>query len=62
MDKIIKKVYLCYLGRDLRFRTTKIVCMLEEGNKEFFYIHGTDKDSILDFIKKGEKLELKYFK
>lgn len=61
MDPVVKKVYLCYLGKDLVYRTAMILDMLEEGNKKFFETYSTNIDSILDFIRRGEELGLDCF-
>lgn len=61
MDPIIKQVYLCYLGKDLGYRTASIIQLLEKGDKWFFQTYGTKLDSISDFIRRGEKTGLDYF-
>ena len=61
MNPIVKQVYLCYLGKDLGYRTASILKLLEKGNKWFFQMYGTKSDSILDFIQRGEKTGLEYF-
>ena len=61
MDEIIKRVYKCYLGKNMIYRTASIMNMLENNNESFFYIYGTNTDSILDFIKRGKRKELNIF-
>ncbi len=61
MDPIVKKVYLCYLGDSLGYRTAMVLSMLEEGNKKFFETYSTNTDSILDFIRRGKELGLECF-
>ena len=53
MDETILYLYKCYLGKDLLYRTGMICEFVKEKNgDEFFYKYSTQKDTILEFIKK----------
>lgn len=56
MNNMVKKVYKCYLGSSLMYRTVVIHKFVsKEGGKEIFKTYGTSKDSISGFIKKVEE-------
>lgn len=53
IDKDIKQVYSCYLGKDLGVRTGAIVDFVaKEDGRTWFIKYSTNQDSVLDFIKR----------
>ena len=53
MDKMIKRVYECYLGRDLGYRTGAILQFVkDEDGRDFFEKYSEPTDSVMSFIKK----------
>jgi len=59
MDDTIKTIYACYLGKEKLYRTARIVEFVKDnGGKWFFELYSSEVDSIMDFIKRCEAMNL----
>lgn len=57
MDEVVKLVYRSYLGKNLNRRLVAIWTFVEQHNgREFFEKYSTQKDSILDYLKKADEI------
>ena len=54
MDEVISYIYKCYLGKHLLYRTAMIHELVTKYGADFFYKYSTERDTILDFIRKCE--------
>jgi len=52
MDQDVKWLYLCYLCKSLGSRVYNICEFVKDGGRVVFDAYSTDKDSILEFLKK----------
>lgn len=57
MDETVKMLYKCYLGKDKGRRIVAIWAFVEKHDgRRFFEKYSTPKDSILDYLKKADKI------